>query len=57
MFETRCRNLAADLQCRIYEERPHICRSFDNTTCEVNSKEGEAITFTQPPSSSWTGWR
>lgn len=45
-FEARCKNLAPDLKCRIYEERPHICRSFDNTTCEVNSKEGNPITFT-----------
>jgi Fe-S-cluster containining protein len=47
-FEARCRNLAPDLRCRIYEERPHICRSFDNTTCEVNSKEGHPTTFTSP---------
>jgi Fe-S-cluster containining protein len=47
-FETRCRHLAPDLKCRIYEQRPHICRGFDNTTCEVNSKEGEAVTFTRP---------
>jgi len=48
MFESRCRNLADDLLCRVYEERPHICRSFDNTTCDVNSTEGEAITFREP---------
>jgi uncharacterized protein len=47
-FETRCRNLAPDLRCRIYEQRPHICRNFDNTTCEVNSQEGDPITFTSP---------
>ena len=45
-FEARCKNLAPDLKCRIYAERPHICRSFDNTTCEVNSREGNPITFT-----------
>ena len=45
-FEARCKNLAPDLKCRVYENRPHICRSFDNTTCEVNSKEGNPITFT-----------
>jgi Fe-S-cluster containining protein len=47
-FETRCRHLAPDLTCRIYEERPHVCRSFDNETCDVNSKEGEALSFTSP---------
>ena len=47
-FEARCKNLASDLKCRIYAERPHICRNFDNTTCEVNSKEGNPITFTSP---------
>ena len=30
LFETRCRNLRADLRCDVYAERPHICRSFDN---------------------------
>jgi uncharacterized protein len=47
-FEARCRNLADDLLCRIYEDRPHVCRSFDNTTCEVNSDQGEARTFGDP---------
>lgn len=47
-FAARCKNLAPDLRCRIYEERPHICRSFDNTTCEVNSKEGDSVTFKSP---------
>lgn len=47
-FEARCRNLAPDLKCRIYEERPHICRGFSNLTCEVNSKEGHPVTFTSP---------
>ena len=32
----------------VYETRPHICRDFDNTSCEVNCKEGEALTFTTP---------
>ena len=47
-LEARCKNLASDLQCRIYAERPHICRSFSNLTCEVNSKEGHPITFRSP---------
>lgn len=47
-FETRCRNLGDDLRCRIYADRPHICRAFDNQTCEVNSREGEAHTFRTP---------
>jgi len=40
VFETRCRNLQADLLCGIYEDRPVICRAFDNRTCEVNDPEG-----------------
>jgi Fe-S-cluster containining protein len=48
MFEARCRNLQDDLLCRVYAERPHICRAFDNTSCDVNSTEGEAITFRDP---------
>jgi uncharacterized protein len=40
VFETRCRNLQSNLLCAIYEDRPHICRDFDNTTCDVNDPEG-----------------
>jgi hypothetical protein len=40
VFETRCRNLQTDLLCGIYPERPHICRDFDNTTCDVNDPVG-----------------
>ena len=47
-FEARCRNLGDDLLCRIYEQRPHICRGFDSTTCEVNDHEHEALTFRHP---------
>ncbi len=48
MFEARCRNLRDDLLCGVYEDRPHICRAFDNKTCDVNSTEGEAVTFREP---------
>jgi uncharacterized protein len=47
-FESRCRNLANDNKCLVYDNRPHICRDFDNESCEVNCKEGEALTFTEP---------
>jgi uncharacterized protein len=47
-FETRCRNLGPDLLCGVYEDRPHICRAFDNKTCEVNDREHESITFREP---------
>lgn len=47
VFETRCRNLDDGLLCRIYENRPEICRSFDNTTCEVNAPSG-GRSFTAP---------
>lgn len=40
VFETRCRNLKDDLRCGVYEERPIICRDFDDTSCEVNDPEG-----------------
>lgn len=36
-FETRCRNLGKDNRCGVYEVRPHICREFDETYCEVNT--------------------
>ena len=40
VFQTRCRNLQSNLLCAIYADRPHICRDFDNTTCDVNDPEG-----------------
>lgn len=53
-FEARCRNLADDLLCKVYEQRPHICREFDNTTCEVNDHEHEALVFRDP--AVFLGW-
>jgi hypothetical protein len=47
LFETRCRNLADDRLCGIYPERPHICREFDNTSCDVNMPDG-GLTFREP---------
>jgi Fe-S-cluster containining protein len=48
MFETRCRNLRDDRLCGVYEARPHICRSFDNETCDVNAPGERALTFNEP---------
>ncbi len=48
VFETRCRNLRADRRCGVYAERPHICRGFDNRTCEVNAPSDQALTFREP---------
>lgn len=43
-FETRCRNLTDDRRCGIYEQRPHRCREYDETGCEVNAPdEGKAF--------------
>jgi uncharacterized protein len=42
-FEARCRHLAHDRLCGIYPHRPHICRSFDNRTCEVNEPGGGTL--------------
>ena len=44
-FEARCRNLGHDLLCGVYADRPHICRSFDNRTCEANDPVRHALTF------------
>ncbi len=46
-FATRCSHLGSDLQCRIYATRPHICRGFDEKTCEVNDPVG-GLLFTRP---------
>jgi Fe-S-cluster containining protein len=47
-FETRCKNLDDDLLCRVYEQRPHICREFDNETCEVNDHDNTNMVFRDP---------
>jgi Fe-S-cluster containining protein len=47
-FESRCRNLGADLLCGVYPTRPHICRTFDDRTCEVNDPAAGARTFREP---------
>ncbi len=38
-FMTRCRQLGEDGKCRIYAQRPHICREHDEKQCEVNADE------------------
>lgn len=47
VFESRCRNLREDRLCGIYENRPPICRDFDNGTCDVN-EPGEGLEFFKP---------
>ncbi len=53
-FEARCRNLGDDLLCRIYSRRPHICRGFDDRTCEVNDRAHASLTFCEP--GEFLGW-
>ena len=31
-----------------YDERPHICRGFDNTECDVNAPGARALTLREP---------
>jgi Fe-S-cluster containining protein len=47
-FEARCRNLGEGFLCGVYLKRPHICRSFDNRTCEVNDPVQHSLTFREP---------
>jgi Fe-S-cluster containining protein len=47
MFDARCRHLQDDLLCSVYADRPHICRGFDNTGCEVNAPGGLTV-FNEP---------
>jgi len=47
LFDARCKNLGDDLLCKIYSWRPHICRSYEQGTCEVNAR-GNARTFRAP---------
>jgi hypothetical protein len=48
VFTTRCRNLGADLRCGVYAERPHICRVFDESGCEVNAPDSRDLIFEAP---------
>lgn len=53
-FEARCKNLGPDLRCAVYADRPHICRTFDNRTCEVNDPVTGTLTFREP--TEFLGW-
>ena len=46
IFESRCRQLKDNLLCGVYENRPVVCREFDNAVCEVNAP-GRGHTFTE----------
>jgi Fe-S-cluster containining protein len=46
-FDTRCGQLADDRRCRIYEHRPHICRGYDEDSCEVNRPSHLRVYWTQ----------
>lgn len=48
VFETRCRQLGDDRRCGIYPSRPHICRGFDNKSCEVNAPASGDLSFREP---------
>jgi hypothetical protein len=54
VFETRCRNLGVDRRCGVYSQRPHICRGFDNRSCEVNAPSDAALSFREP--AQFLGW-
>ncbi len=47
-FEARCRNLGPGNLCAIYENRPHICRAYDDAVCEVNAPQAGLLEFRQP---------
>jgi Fe-S-cluster containining protein len=53
-FEARCRHFGEDLRCSVYAERPHICRTFDDRTCEVNDPVRDSVTFREPDE--FLGW-
>jgi Fe-S-cluster containining protein len=47
-FEARCKNLGEGFLCGVYARRPHICRGFDNRSCEVNDPGHGSLTFREP---------
>jgi len=48
-FTSRCRYLTKDLRCRIYADRPRICRNYKTKDCEFIG-EGDAydMIFNKP---------
>lgn len=48
-FQTKCKNLAADNRCGIYETRPEICREYQAEDCDYSGKPyGYEHLFTHP---------
>ena len=47
-FEARCKNLGAGNLCEVYLNRPHICRAYDDQSCEVNAPQPGLIEFKEP---------
>lgn len=47
-FEARCKNLGEGNLCTVYLNRPHICRAYDDRSCEVNAPQADLIEFTEP---------
>ena len=47
-FEARCKNLGTGNMCEVYLTRPHICRDYDDQSCEVNAPQKDLIEFKEP---------
>ena len=47
-FEARCKNLGEGNLCAVYLNRPHICRAYDDMSCEVNAPQVGLIEFKEP---------
>lgn len=48
-IQTRCKNLAPDNRCSIYESRPAICREYEPGDCDYSGKPyGYDHLFTHP---------
>lgn len=48
-YQTRCKNLAVDNQCTIYDTRPEICREYQPGECDYSETDyGYDHYFTHP---------
>ncbi len=47
-FEARCKHLGEGNLCAVYLNRPHICRAYDDQSCEVNAPQEHLIEFKDP---------
>jgi len=42
---TPCRNLTEENLCRIYDERPDLCRDYEADACDLHGEDADTVVF------------